>query len=334
MFADDDDSGEGDFDPDEDPLLDSAIEVVVTAQTASVSLLQRRLRVGYTRAGRLIDMLERRGIISAYEGSKPRRVLRRRARPRAASAPRLTRDRGGLDNRFASRASKGLASPCVTHRDVVKTLKQEGNVKRSVESIAGGRRRARALARDRRGARSAGSSAPKADATTVALISDIGKFNDRGFNQNQLAGLNKAKTKLGIDPLPKQSNSVSDYIPNLTSAVRQNADLVIAAGFLLADATATMAKKFPDTHFAITDYTVQAAPFADKKGKPLYKNVEGLTYAANEGGCLVGVLAAKWRRRPARRRSAPSAASRSRRSTSGSPATSSARRWPCRARRC
>ena len=44
-------------------------------QTASVSLLQRRLRVGYTRAGRLIDMLERRGIISGYEGSKPRRVL-------------------------------------------------------------------------------------------------------------------------------------------------------------------------------------------------------------------------------------------------------------------
>jgi S-DNA-T family DNA segregation ATPase FtsK/SpoIIIE len=40
-----------------------------------VSLIQRRLRVGYTRAGRLVDMLERRGIISGYEGSKPRRVL-------------------------------------------------------------------------------------------------------------------------------------------------------------------------------------------------------------------------------------------------------------------
>ena len=64
-----------DFDPDEDPLLDKAIEVVVQTQTASVSLLQRRLRVGYTRAGRLIDMLERRGIISGYEGSKPSRVL-------------------------------------------------------------------------------------------------------------------------------------------------------------------------------------------------------------------------------------------------------------------
>jgi DNA segregation ATPase FtsK/SpoIIIE, S-DNA-T family len=71
----DDGETDGDFDPDEDPLLDKAIEIVVQTQTASVSLLQRRLRVGYTRAGRLIDMLERRGIISGYEGSKPRRVL-------------------------------------------------------------------------------------------------------------------------------------------------------------------------------------------------------------------------------------------------------------------
>jgi DNA segregation ATPase FtsK/SpoIIIE, S-DNA-T family len=72
---DENDDADGDFDPDEDPLLERAIEIVVTAQTASTSLLQRRLRVGYTRAGRLIDMLERRGIISGYEGSKPRRVL-------------------------------------------------------------------------------------------------------------------------------------------------------------------------------------------------------------------------------------------------------------------
>jgi S-DNA-T family DNA segregation ATPase FtsK/SpoIIIE len=74
-FEEDAEAEDGEFDPDEDPLLDKAIEIVVQTQTASVSLIQRRLRVGYTRAGRLIDMLERRGIISGYEGSKPRRVL-------------------------------------------------------------------------------------------------------------------------------------------------------------------------------------------------------------------------------------------------------------------
>jgi DNA segregation ATPase FtsK/SpoIIIE, S-DNA-T family len=63
------------FDPDEDPLLEEAIALVVEMGTASTSMLQRRLRLGYTRAGRVIDMLERRGIISGFEGSKPRQVL-------------------------------------------------------------------------------------------------------------------------------------------------------------------------------------------------------------------------------------------------------------------
>jgi S-DNA-T family DNA segregation ATPase FtsK/SpoIIIE len=63
------------FDPDEDPLLEEAVALVASMGTASTSMLQRRLRLGYTRAGRLIDMLERRGVISGYEGSKPRQVL-------------------------------------------------------------------------------------------------------------------------------------------------------------------------------------------------------------------------------------------------------------------
>jgi S-DNA-T family DNA segregation ATPase FtsK/SpoIIIE len=67
--------GQDEFDPDEDPLLGDAIRLVAEMQTASTSMLQRRLRLGYTRAGRLIDMLERRGVISGYEGSKPRQVL-------------------------------------------------------------------------------------------------------------------------------------------------------------------------------------------------------------------------------------------------------------------
>jgi S-DNA-T family DNA segregation ATPase FtsK/SpoIIIE len=68
-------SEDSELHPDEDPLLDEAIALVAQMGTASTSMLQRRLRLGYTRAGRLIDMLERRGIISGYEGSKPRQVL-------------------------------------------------------------------------------------------------------------------------------------------------------------------------------------------------------------------------------------------------------------------
>jgi len=73
--ASEEDGHQGGLDPDEDSLLSEAAELVTQMQTASTSLLQRRLRVGYTRAGRLIDMLERRGIISGYEGAKPRQVL-------------------------------------------------------------------------------------------------------------------------------------------------------------------------------------------------------------------------------------------------------------------
>ncbi|HYX77356.1 MAG TPA: BMP family ABC transporter substrate-binding protein [Gaiellaceae bacterium] len=121
----------------------------------------------------------------------------------------------------------------------------------------------------------------------AALISDIGKFNDRSFNQSQKEGLTRAAKQLHIKPLALQSNQVSDYIPNLSQAVRAKSNLIIAAGFLLADATNTVAKKYPKIHFAITDYDAKSAPFSGRK------NVMGLTYAANESGCLVGYLAAE-----------------------------------------
>lgn len=59
----------------DDELFPQAVQLVLEAKTASVSLLQRRLRVGYTRAARLIDMMESNGIVGPYEGSKPREVL-------------------------------------------------------------------------------------------------------------------------------------------------------------------------------------------------------------------------------------------------------------------
>ena len=62
-------------DDDTDPLLDEAIETVIETQQASTSFIQRRFKVGYARAGRIIDQMEERGIISGYQGSKPREVL-------------------------------------------------------------------------------------------------------------------------------------------------------------------------------------------------------------------------------------------------------------------
>ena len=62
-------------DDETDPLLMEAIDVVVETGQASTSFIQRRFKVGYARAGRIIDQMEERGIISGYQGSKPREVL-------------------------------------------------------------------------------------------------------------------------------------------------------------------------------------------------------------------------------------------------------------------
>ncbi|MGN0492814.1 MAG: DNA translocase FtsK 4TM domain-containing protein [Acutalibacteraceae bacterium] len=61
--------------PDEDPMLNDAIKVVVENGQASTSLLQRKLKLGYARAARIVDEMEQRGVVGPYEGSKPRRVL-------------------------------------------------------------------------------------------------------------------------------------------------------------------------------------------------------------------------------------------------------------------
>jgi basic membrane protein A and related proteins len=136
-----------------------------------------------------------------------------------------------------------------------------------------------------------GSAAHKAT-FKAGLVSDVGRFNDKGFNQNQLTGLNLAKTRLGVQVRAIESHSAGDYIPNMASLARQGYDAVVAAGFLLADAEATVAKKFPNTQFAITDYPVEIPPFSDKKGKLLVKNITGITFRAEQQSYLVGCLSA------------------------------------------
>ena len=128
--------------------------------------------------------------------------------------------------------------------------------------------------------------AAAASDVTAGLVSDVGKFNDRSFNQSGLEGLEKAEAELGVEGRPIESASASDYIPNLTSLARDDTTLTIGVGFLMADAMDTVATQFPDQNFAIVDY-----PNAALKNKPA--NVRGLTFATNENSYLIGYMAAK-----------------------------------------
>jgi basic membrane protein A and related proteins len=119
----------------------------------------------------------------------------------------------------------------------------------------------------------------------VALVTDIGGLNDRGFNALANKGLERAESQSGIQGRVFISKAANDYVPNLTAAARQGNDLVIAVGFLMGDAVATVANRFPDTDFAIIDF-----PSAGLDGKPA--NVRGLVFSEQEAGYLVGVAAA------------------------------------------
>ena len=117
----------------------------------------------------------------------------------------------------------------------------------------------------------------------VGLVTDIGGLNDRSFNHLADVGLMDAQSKLGAQGRVLESHSDADYIPNLTTLASQHYDLVIGVGFLMADAVDTVAKKFPNTKFAIIDSDVTTM-----KGKP--QNVEGLLFKEREAGYLVGYL--------------------------------------------
>jgi basic membrane protein A len=119
---------------------------------------------------------------------------------------------------------------------------------------------------------------------TVVLVTDINQLNDRGFNQLAYQGLKRAQRELGVKGLVYQSPSAQAYIPNLSTAARKGADLVVAVGFDQAAAVAKVAPQFPNTHFAIIDVSN-----ADLTGKP--KNVLGLIFKEQEAGYLAGYLA-------------------------------------------
>jgi basic membrane protein A and related proteins len=121
-------------------------------------------------------------------------------------------------------------------------------------------------------------------AIKVGLVTDIGGLDDRSFNFLANNGLQQAESELGVQGRVVVSRSNADYVPNLTSLAKGKYDLVIAVGFLMADALDTVAKQFPDTDFAIIDVDQTTM-----KSKP--KNVRGLLFKEQEAGYLVGYLA-------------------------------------------
>ena len=135
------------------------------------------------------------------------------------------------------------------------------------------------------GAASDTAAAPASD-LKVGLVSDIGKFNDRSFNQSALEGLEQAEAELGVEGTPIESNAASDYIPNLTTLARDDADLTIGNGFLMADAVNTVADPVP--RHELRDHRL---PEAGPEGQAGQRR--GLTFATNENSYLIGYMAAK-----------------------------------------
>jgi basic membrane protein A len=135
-------------------------------------------------------------------------------------------------------------------------------------------------------AASGSSDAASAKTYRVGLVSDVGRFNDRSFNQSALEGLKRAQKTLGVKGRPVESRQTSDYVPNLASLARQKYDVTISVGFLLAGATNDVSNRFKSSKFAIIDYSVKADPFKSNK------NVQGLTFATNENSYMIGCLSA------------------------------------------
>jgi basic membrane protein A and related proteins len=132
-----------------------------------------------------------------------------------------------------------------------------------------------------------GGGGSQGEAIKAGLVTDIGGLNDRSFNALANKGRKEAQSELGVETRVLISDSNADYVPNLTTLAQQQFELIVPVGFLMADATNTVATKLPSSNFAIVDFSATAL-----KDKP--KNVQGLLFRENEAGYLAGYLAGLW----------------------------------------
>jgi basic membrane protein A len=126
----------------------------------------------------------------------------------------------------------------------------------------------------------AGASA--ASAFTACQVTDVGGIDDSGFNQTAWKGVQDSMKAYGIDGRYLESQSETDYEPNLNALLDANCDVIISVGFLMADATATSAGANPDAKFSIVDMAYN----------PTIPNVLGMVFATNEAAFMAGYLAA------------------------------------------
>src|SRR4051812_21143321 len=118
----------------------------------------------------------------------------------------------------------------------------------------------------------------------IGMVTDVGGLNDHGFNHLAYVGLQEAQRSLGVKYAGSEAKSPADYIPNLATYARQGYDLVIGVGYTEIGAMGAVARRFPNTHFAIVDVAN-----GDLAGKP--KNVRGLLFREEQVGYLAGYLA-------------------------------------------
>ena len=116
----------------------------------------------------------------------------------------------------------------------------------------------------------------------VCLLTDVGGVGDRSFNQSSWMGLEEAGKLLGIQPLFLEPKTPGDYEKDLHALLEQGCDLVLSSGWLLGDATWTVAKEKPERKFAIIDFTYEQT----------LPNLRTSVFAIDQASFLAGYLAA------------------------------------------
>jgi basic membrane protein A and related proteins len=136
--------------------------------------------------------------------------------------------------------------------------------------------------------------APAEEPISVGMVSDTGGVDDRGFNQFSIAGFDRAKEELGVEGRVYVSESGDDYLPNLTAAVDDGHDLVVAIGFLIQPSVVEVATEATDINFAGVDQFYGEEPDCggENQSPCALPNVVGLQFPSEEAGYLAGIVAA------------------------------------------